>query len=359
MKVLVRFVSALALIGLVCGMLASPAAAKGYYKVNLVSDIPGLAEFTDPNLVNPWGLVATAGDRFWVANNGTGLATIYKPNGVKIPLEVTIPPPMGGMPPATPTGEVFNSGSDFAVSNGMQSGPAIFLWDTEDGTISGWNPNVDPTNAILEVDNSLSGAVYKGLAILVQPWGKSLLFAANFTGGVVEEYDADFNLIRTFDDPVIPEDFSPFGIRVINGQVFVTYAKHLFPGSKDDEAGPGNGFVVVFDTKGRVVKRLISHGALNSPWGLVVAAGNFGEASGNLLVGNFGDGRINVYQLPSGKFLGYLKTVQGSPLVIDGLWGLDFKPNPFNQGVDYLYFNAGINHENDGLFGFLFPSPSY
>lgn len=357
MKLVSKPFIAAVLIALACAaMFTSPAAARGFYQLNLVSDIPGLADLTDPDLVNPWGLAVAPNGNFWVADNGTGVATIYEPDGDKVPLTVTIPPPFLGSPPSAPTGEVFNPSFDFVVSEGPNSAPAKFLWATEDGTISGWAPSVDLTNAILEVDNSLSGAVYKGLAILPLPYGKSLLFAANFTGGVVEVYDADFNFVTSFDDPKIPVEFSPFGIRVINGLVYVTYALHKFPGSKDDQAGPGNGFVVVFSPKGKVVQRLISHGALNSPWGLVVSGPKFGDLGGNLLVGNFGDGRINVYQLSTGKFLGVVKNAQGGPLVIDGLWGIEFKLNPFGFATDQLFFNAGINGEADGLFGLLFPS---
>lgn len=359
MKAFSKSLFAAMLIALVCTVIlcSASAAAKGFYQVNLVSDIPGLANLTDPDLVNPWGLAVAPNGNFWAADNGTGVATVYTPNGKKVPLTVTIPPPMGGLPPSAPTGEVFNPTFDFVVSSGMLSAPAIFLWATEDGTISGWNPKVDPTNAILMVDNNLSGAVYKGLALLPKPNGKSLLFATNFTGHVVEVYDTNFTFVRSFTDPKIPDGFTPFGIRVINCLVYVTYAKQLPPPNEDDdEAGPGNGFVVVFDQNGKVVKRLIAHGLLNSPWGLVVGAPKFGAFGGTLLVGNFGDGRINAYQLPTGLFVGTLKTGLGAPLVIDGLWGLEFKLNPFGCSPDVLYFNAGINDEADGLFGLLFPS---
>lgn len=358
MKAVSKSLVAVVLLALACTViLCSASTAKGFFQVNLVSDIPGLGKTTDPDLVNPWGLAVAPNGNFWAADNGTGVATVYTPDGRKVPLTVTIPPPLGGLPPSTPTGEVFNPTFDFVVTNGMESAPALFIWDTEDGTISGWNPHVDPTNAILMVDNSLSGAVYKGLAILPKPYGKSLLFATNFTGGVVEVYDANFGFVTSFTDPLIPTDFKPFGIRVINGFVYVTYAKQAAPPHEDDdEPGPGNGFVVVFDKNGNVVKRLISHGLLNSPWGLVVAAPRFGDFGGRLLVGNFGDGRINSYQLFTGKALETVKTALGSPLVIPGLWGLEFRLNPTGCAIDLLYFNAGINDENDGLFGYLFQS---
>lgn len=359
MKMLSKSLLAAALIALACASLISPALASGYYRDNLVSDVPGFADLTDPNLVNPWGLAVAPNGNFWVADNGTGVATVYTPKGQKVALTVTIPPPMGGMPPSAPTGEVFDTNCDFILTDGLLTAPAIFIWDTEDGTISGWNPFLDPTNAILMVDNSLSGAVYKGLALCPLPKGKSLLFAANFTGSVVEAYDTHFNFLFSFtDSQCTSAGFSPFGIRCINGLVYVTYAKHKFPGSKDDQAGPGNGFVVVFNTKGKVVQRLIAHGVLNSPWGLVLSPGKFGDFSNMLLVGNFGDGLVNAFDIRTGAFIGTVKDPLGRKIITPGIWGLEFKLNN-GTALDRLYFNAGINDEADGLFGFFFPSPSF
>lgn len=360
MKVLWRFLIAAALLALVCTSLISPALAHGYFQVNNVSDIPGLAKFTDPDLVNPWGLVAAPNGQLWVANNGTGVATVYNPDGTKVPRTITIPGP-GGFGPSAPTGEVYDVGCDFIMknANGTATATALFIWDTEDGTIAAWNPALDPTNAFLQVDNSAMGTVYKGLALCPQPKGKSLLFATNFTGGVVEAYDTHFNFLFSFTDvQCTSAGFSPFGIRCINNLVYVTYALPKFPGSKDDQAGPGNGFVVVFNMKGKVVQRLIAHGPLNSPWGLALSPGKFGIFSNMLLVGNFGDGRINAFDIRTGFFVGTVTLPDGRPIVNSGLWGIDFLPNN-GLFTDKMYFNAGLNDEADGLHGFLFPSPSF
>ena len=256
-------------------------ARNSYTKTNLVSDIPGLAELTDANLVNPWGL--TLGNEFWVSNAGTGTSTLYDLDGTPVPLVVTIPPSASNTEGiSAPTGQVFNPGSNFVVSNGTTSGPAIFIFVSEDGGISGWNPDVDGNNAILAVDHGAQGAIYKGFAI-----SDSLdrLYATDFHNGKVEMYDGSFNEIdnaSTFVDPTIPAGYAPFGIQSINGSIYVTYA--LQDADKvDDVPGPGHGFVSVFDTNGNFIKRLISHRPLNSPWGLALAPSGFGKASGEVI----------------------------------------------------------------------------
>lgn len=358
MKMLWKSLIAAALIALACTALLSPAIAHGYYRDDLVSDVPGLADLTDPDLVNPWGLAVAPNGNFWVADNGTGLATVYTPKGKKVATTITIPGP-GGVGPSAPTGEVYDASCDFIMRNGGLTATALFIWDTEDGTIAAWNPVLDPTDAIIQVDNSMLGTVYKGLALCPQPKGKSMLFATNFTGGVVEAYDTHFNFLFSFTDvECTSAGFSPFGIRCINNLVYVTYALPKFPGSKDDQAGPGNGFVVVFNTKGKVVQRLIAHGPLNSPWGLALSPGKFGDFSNMLLVGNFGDGLINAFDIKTGAFIGRVKDPLGRTIVTPGLWGIEFRLND-GTAFDRLYFNAGINDESDGLFGFFFPSPSF
>jgi uncharacterized protein (TIGR03118 family) len=331
----------------------------GFYRqTNLVSNIPGLARFTDSNLKNPWGLSHSPTSPWWVSDNGTGVSTLFRGDGTAVPLVVTIPPP-GGSPAGTtsaPTGNVFNGTSDFVVTGNNGSGPSRFIFDTEDGTISGWNPNADPTNAILEVDNSASGAVYKGLAIGSNASG-NFLYATNFHAGVVEMYGAQFNLVGTFTDAQLSTDcplpnqcFAPFGIQNINGNLYVTFA--LQDADKHDDAkGPGNGFVDVFDTSGNLIKRLISHGELNSPWGLALAPNGFGRFGKDLLVGNFGDGHINAYEPDTGAFRGQLKDHRGNPITIDGLWALGFGNGGTAGPTDTLFFTAGINDEADGLFG--------
>ncbi|GHO88110.1 hypothetical protein KSZ_61160 [Dictyobacter formicarum] len=334
-----------------------------FQQTNLVSDIPGVARFTDPNLVNSWGISHSPKGPWIVSDNGTGVATSYLGNGkafpVGNPLVITIPPPRNSPAgtKATPTGNVFNNTDDFVISENGRSRPSKFIFATEDGTISGWNPDVDPTNAILEVDNSSSGAVYKGLAIGRNSAGKDFLYAANFHSGFVDMFDARFNLVNSFTDPVVsstcPIDdqcFAPFGIQNIKGKIFVSFAlqnaeKH------DDVAGPGNGFVDVFSPNGILLQRLIMHGVLNSPWGMTLAPKDFGQFSEDLLVGNFGDGHINAFDIETGDFQGQLRNKFGKPIIIDGLWGLAFGNGEQAGPRDTLFFAAGIADEAHGLFG--------
>jgi uncharacterized protein (TIGR03118 family) len=370
-------------LGLLAAALLSVAAhphkhkRSAYRQVNLVSDIPGLARLTDTNLVNPWGIAFSATSPVWVSDNGTGVSTLYDRDGTPRSLVVTVAPPAGSAGPATPTGMIRNNTSAFVVTSGTNSGPSIFIWSTEDGTVSGWNPAVDPTHSILMVDHSASGAVYKGIAEAVDSSSNQFLYVANFHDGVVEKYDANFNFVSSFTDTNLPAGYAPFGIRNVNGRLFVTFAlqnaeKH------DDVAGAGNGFVDVFDLDGNVVRTFAANGTLNSPWGIALAPDNFGRFGKALLVGNFGDGRINAFDLSSGAFLGQLSDRRDDPITIDGLWGLSFGTMPATPGdsmeeghesdeaevheaeddvhtLTVLYFTAGINNEADGLFGFIQP----
>ncbi len=326
----------------------------------MVSDGAVSADNTDSNLVNPWGISFSSTGPFWVSDNGTGVSTLYNSAGQPFPLPpasplvVLIPPPNGSLPGtlAKPTGQVFNNSSGFVISAHGNSGPALFIFATEDGTLSGWNPNVDPTNAILMVDRSTFNAVYKGLAISSD--GASL-YAANFHDGTIEKFDNAFNFVSSFNDPRhLPstDGFAPFNIQTINGQLYVTYAKKQ-ANSDDDESGPGNGFIDVFDDNGTLVRRFAGGGSLNSPWGLVLAPANFGQFSNALLVGNFGDGRINAFAVTSGDFLGQLKDTNGNPIEIDGLWALVFGNGGNAGNPNELFFTAGINDEANGLFGKL------
>ena len=334
-----------------------------YQQTNLVSDIAGVARFTDPNLVNSWGISHNLKGPWIVSDNGTGVATSYLGNGkafpVGNPLVITIPPPTGSPvgTTATPTGNVFNNTDDFVISENGRSRPSKFIFATEDGTISGWNPDVDLTNAILKVDNSSSGAVYKGIAIGRNSAGKDFLYAANFHSGFVDMFDAHFNFVKSFTDPVVssicPIDnqcFAPFGIQNIGGKIFVSFAlqnaqKH------DDVAGPGNGFVDVFSPNGILLRRLIMHGVLNSPWGMTLAPKDFGQFSDDLLVGNFGDGHINAFDPVTGDFQGQLRNKFGKPIIINGLWGLAFGNGELAGPRNTLFFAAGIADEAHGLFG--------
>jgi len=339
--------------------------ANGFYQqTNLVSNRTDVgAKFQDPNLLNPWGLSHGPTTPWWVSDNGAGVATLYNGQGQAFPLAsplvVTIPPPASSPgTTAAPTGNVFNGTSGFVVSTASGSGPSRFIFATEDGTISGWNPAADLHHAILEVDRSTIGlgAVYKGLAIASTASG-TFIYATNFRFGTVEMFDSSFNLVGSFTDPKLANTcplpnqcYAPFGIQTINGNLYVTFAlqnaeKH------DDVAGPAHGFVDVFDTSGNLIQRLVSHGRLNSPWGLALAPVDFGLFSNALLVGNFGNGRINAYDLNTGEFLGQLRDQANAPITIDDLWALGFG-NDANAGLhNELFFTAGINDEVDGLFG--------
>jgi uncharacterized protein (TIGR03118 family) len=333
--------------------LASTADAQ-YRQTNLVSDIPGLAAATDVNLQNPWGIAASATSPLWIANNRTGVATLYNGAGVATPLVVTVAPTFGGAGPAAPTGQVFNGTASFELTPGN---PARFIFATEDGTISGWNPAVSPTTAILQVDKSPSGDIYKGLAI-GNNGERDLLYAANFHHGDVDVFDntfASIALAGSFTDPNLPAGYAPFNVQTMGGQLFVTYALQD-AGGEDDVPGPGHGFVDVFDLNGSLVRRLISGGQLNSPWGLAVAPAGFGEFGGDLLVGNFGDGKINAFDPATGDFHGTLSNSTGDPLVNLGLWGLRFGNGGNGGAMNALFFTAGIpgpdgEVEDHGLFG--------
>jgi uncharacterized protein (TIGR03118 family) len=342
-------------VGVVSGVVAE-VGHRAYKQTNLVSDLPGLAKQTDANLVNPWGVAQNPESGLvWVADNGTGVATVYAPNGRPAPtpphpLVVTIPPPGGSPGPAAPTGLVFNPTTEFVIASDGASGPSRFLFVTEDGTISGWNPAVDRTHAILKIDHSGFGAVYKG-ATLAETDGGSFLYVANFCGGTIEVYDGTFTpvaLLGSFVDPSIPAGFAPFNIRNLDGTLYVTYAKQKPGPCKDDESGLGNGFVNAFNPDGTLRERVASQGALNSPWGLALAPSTFGRFANTLLVGNFGDGHISAFT--AGSFLGQLEHQHGGPIEIEGLWSLVFA-DPSNR----LFFAAGIHDESDGLFGQIQP----
>jgi uncharacterized protein (TIGR03118 family) len=332
-----------------------------YLQTNLVSDIQGMAANTDTFLLNPWGLAYGPTSPFWVSDNGAGVSTLYTGQGTKIPLTnnpsqgVDIPSPDGSNPTGgTPTGVVFNGGSGFMVSENGNSGPARFIFATEDGTIAGWAPSVDFNNAIIAINKS-PGAVYKGLTIASDSAGDPLIYATNFRAGTVDVFGSDFHPVTLpggFKDPSIPAGYAPFGIQELGGNIYVTYAvqdsfKH------DDVAGQGHGIVDVFNTDGVLEARVAQHGQLDSPWGLAIAPSNFGQFSNDLLVGNFGNGHINAFDLRTLTFRGELRDPQGNPIVIDGLWGLKFGNGAAAGPTNTLFFSAGINDEADGLFGSL------
>ena len=327
-----------------------------YQQHNLVSDGAVAADHVDPNLVNAWGIAFNPTGPVWIADNGTGLSTLYDGAGDIVPLVVQIPSPASSSG-GTPTGIVYNGSSGFAVSEGSLSGPARFLFDTEDGVIAGWAPNVDSTHAIKVVDNSSNGTVYKGIAISANGNG-ALLYATDFHNNKIDVFDANFHPVSlgggAFSDSRIPPGYAPFGIAAINGDLYVTYAKQD-AARHDDVKGPGFGFVDIYDPSGVLLRRFAARGALNAPWGIAQAPAGFGHASNLLLIGNFGDGRINVYDTVFGLPLGSLDDTHGHPIRIDGLWGLSFGNGYSGQSVNSLYFTAGPNGESDGLYGRIDP----
>ena len=327
----------------------SSAAEDNVYTVHpLVSDVSGAAPTTDPNLVNAWGLTASSSSPWWVADNGTDKSTLYNGNtGAIVPLVVQV---AGG-----PTGTVFNGSDGFVVQSGAVSGPARFIFASEDGRIRGWNPTVSPTVAQVGVDRSGAGAIYKGLAIAQTASGPRL-YAADFHNARVDVFDGSWNLVGgpdVFVDPDLPAGYAPFGIQTIGSRIFVSYAKQD-EAAEDEVAGQGLGFVDVFDTAGNLLARVAQHGQLNAPWGLALAPASFGRFGGDLLVGNFGDGEINAYEeLENGQFAhrGELRGADGKPLAIDGLWALEFGNGAAAGPTGTLFFTAGPDDESHGLFG--------
>jgi uncharacterized protein (TIGR03118 family) len=335
-------------------------------QVNLVSDLPGVAAHHDKNLANPWGIAYSPTGVFWVADNQTGVASLYNGHGVPLTARqpFIIPPPTGSTPGtlSSPDGIVFNGTGRFDVSSGGNSGSAFFIFATEDGTISGWNPSVGGQDATLAVDNSDggTGAVYKGLA-MAKDLGHVFLYATNFRAGTVEVYNSNFKPVTAaggFTDPNLPAGYAPFGIQNINGDLYVTYAKQ--DAAKHDPVhSPGDGFIDEYSPDGTLIRRVASGGTLNAPWGLVVAPSSWGPLAGDLLVGNFGDGHIQAYDLsqsnPDGtaKSHGLLNNASGRPITIDGLWALKFGNGHSAGRRDTLFFTAGIDGEKHGLFGSL------
>jgi uncharacterized protein (TIGR03118 family) len=316
-----------------------------YTVANLSSDVPGLATHTDPDLRNGWGIAEPTSGPWWVADNGTDKSTLYNADGTKRGLVVNV---VNG----SPTGIVFNGGSGFVVSAGGNTGPARFIFASESGTISGWNPNVDLTHSVVGV--TTAGAVYKGLALASRN-GQQQLYATDFVGGKVDVFNSSFGAGTAtggFVDPNLPSGYAPFGIAAANGNLVVTFAKQK-PGSADELHHQGFGVVDEFDTDGKLISRVATHGQLNAPWGIAVAPG-FGPFSGDLLVGNFGDGRINAFaQQRNGSWerAGGLRDASGRAISIDGLWGIGFGNNGAAGPSTTLYFAAGPNDEQHGLFG--------
>jgi uncharacterized protein (TIGR03118 family) len=331
-------------------------AATAFSQTNLVSNGAVMAAVTDPNLINPWGLALAPTGPMWVANNGTQTSTLYDGTGIQQPLVVAIPPPSAG--PANPTGMVFNSSSDFAIAkSGGAPSPSLFIFSGEGGAISGWSQNVDPLNAVTAYDDGAGGAVYKGLAI-ANNGTANFLYATDFHNNKVDVFDKNFAKVAIsagFTDPTLPAGYAPFGIQAVTiggaVSIIVTYAQQDAV-KHDNVNGAGLGLVDVFDTNGKFLQHLVpTGGALNAPWGIVLAPAGFGNLSNMVLIGNFGDGVINGYDPASGAFVGSVNDATGKPLASPGLWGMVFGNGAFNQPVTTLYFAAGISAEAGGLYG--------
>jgi uncharacterized protein (TIGR03118 family) len=338
-------------LALFLGAPADAATGQKVKVVNLVADRAGAAPLADPLLKNPWGLALSPTGPLWVADNGSGYATVYgdgvgNHNATKLPLEVWVD---GG----SPTGQVFNDSTGFIIppKGPRAAGKAVFLFASESGNITAWSPQVAPKNAVIVAQ--VPGAVYKGLAIL-HFGSTALLLAADFKSGRIDVFDAWFRHVpqysRFFTDPKLPKGYAPFNVSAApDGRgVYVSYAKQD-PASPDEVAGPGLGFVDFFPGLRNMPQRIASHGTLNAPWGLAIAPASWGRLAGALLVGNFGDGRIGAYR--GNKFLGLLRDGHG-PIHIDGLWALT--PGTANSGgTDAVWFSAGPNGEANGLVGKL------
>jgi uncharacterized protein (TIGR03118 family) len=318
-----------------------------YSQVNLVSDVPGLATNTDPNLKNPWGVSFAPTSPFWISNQASNTATLYDGAGTPVPLVVSIPP--SGFPTG-PTGQVFNGTSSFNLPDGS---PAVFLFDTLDGRILGWNGGAGTTAVNV---STIAGAVYTGLAI-ASSGGANYIYAADNTGHITV-FDASFSNVTgttfagKFVDPNPVAGFHPFNIQSIGGNLYVTYAALTAQG-----VGLPGGFVNEFNSSGTFLKRIATNGSLYAPWGITLAPAAFGSFGGDLLIGQFGDGKILVYDPSTDQFLGTINGTNGMPIVNPFLWSLDFRTGGTNVNTNALYFTAGYNNQLDGLFGKIQATP--
>lgn len=334
---------------------ASSSSSYDFYRV-IPLITASTSENSDPLLVNPWGFILTPENNVVVANQGTSTSTLYTPNaaginfnpGTKAPIRPTTFINVA----SNPTGVVNNLSEKsfhFGINN-HKTNPAEYLYATEEGTILAYNRHVDPLNAIIVIDNSSSGSVYKGLE-KAHINGESYVYAADFHNGKVDVFNRKFKFVKSFTDPTIPPGFAPFNVKRIDDKLYVTYAKQLPPNNVNDDPGLGNGFVVIFNLQGKLIKRLISNGPLNSPWGIALAPSKFGDFSNALLIANHGDGTINAFHPKTGAFLGQLFDATNSTISISGLWGITF--NLYNPQRPKLYYTAGTAGGTDGVMGFI------
>jgi uncharacterized protein (TIGR03118 family) len=342
---------------------ATPSPANSYLVHNLVSDLPSIADYEDPNLVNPWGVATSAASPFWLANNGTGTSTIYSTIGTPSALVVTVPTPTASTKGHV-TGIIANSSTNFTVATGKA---ASFIFCALEGTVSGWNSSVNATGAVVTVNNSSSNAEFTGCAT----GGTSaapVLYVADFHNGVIDMFDGSFNPIaggaNAFVDSAVPAGYAPFNVMNLGGQMYVAYAKQD-AAKQIDVPGAGNGYVSVFDFSGNLITHLVSQGALNAPWGMQIAPATFGQFAGALLVANFGDGTINAFDSAKGTQLGTLQDPTGHPVTIPGIWALLFGNGGRGGDRTTLYFTAGIPGpygqaiQSHGLFGSIQPPPQF
>jgi uncharacterized protein (TIGR03118 family) len=333
-------------------------AANAYVVRNLTSDIPDLADNTDPNLKGAWGISESSKSPFWISDAATGLSTLYNSTGGVISLVVTIPTSKAGAATGTPTGTVYNSTQGFAVATGE---PAAFIFDTLDGTISGWNSTVNKTQAVVAVDNSSAGAIYTGLAIATSG-SNTYLYAANLFAGTIDVFDSDYNPVtvaNAFQDSNLPAGYAPFNVQALGGSIYVAYALQN-TGKNFATPGAGKGYVDVYSTAGTLLKQLIAGGPLNEPWGLAIAPAGFGDFANDLLVGNFGDGTINVFNPTTGALVATLNDGYGTPIVVPGLWALQAGNGGSGGDINAVYFTSGIQGPDGlphGLFGRLQAAP--
>jgi uncharacterized protein (TIGR03118 family) len=333
-----------------CLSVFAPTAQAQYQRTDLVSNQAGMTPVQDQHLVNGWGLVSLPTSPFWVSDNGTGFSTLYTGAGAQVPLVVAVPPapssPAGSL--GMPTGLVGNispNPTDFTVSGNGKSGQALFIFDTFDGTISAWSPAVALNQSTITTDRSGAGAIYTGLAIAVDKSNKAFLYAADDgPNRRIDMFDSSFNFVKSFNDPEIPQDFAPYGIQAINGQIWVTYTS-----IKKAQSG----FVDVFDTAGILVNHLAVTGPLHSPWGVALAPANFGPMSNAILISNNTPrGQINAFNPKTGEFLGALRDLNGKAIEIDNIWAIQFGQGAAANGpANHLFFTAGPNAYANGLFG--------
>jgi uncharacterized protein (TIGR03118 family) len=353
-----RQLLAIVVVGLVAALAALVGPATGaptanrFDQVNVVSDLPRVAAIQDPLLVNPWGLALSPTSPLWVANNGSGIATLYRGDGsgsspfAKVPLEVTVTN-------GAPTGQVFNGTGSFVVGTPAAGGPARFIFDSQNGDITGWNPAASPITAVVAAHSD--DAIYTGLALLQTASGPFLL-AADFHHGRIDVFDGNWNHVNigsAFTDPDLPSGYAPFNVAVVGSSVYVSYAKQDANG-EEEIAGHNLGFVDKFTDFGQAVQRIAGRGNLNAPWGMAIAPASFGKFAGALLVGNFGDGKIGAYA-DNGDFLGFLRDRNNDVLSIDGLWAL-LPGTATSGGTDAVWFSAGPDEETHGLVGVIRPA---